>query len=71
MSIVQVQIPLGVPPGGLFNVMAPSGALMTIVNPGLPAGAIMHVRAPVVAPQPIVMQQTVAAAPPPPARARA
>jgi len=61
--IVAVTIPPGCPPGGQFMAMAPSGVTMMIVNPGLPVGAVMHVRAPLAAPQPMVMAQQ---GPPPP-----
>ena len=66
MSIVAVQIPFGCPPGGQFMVMAPNGVQMLCVNPGLPPGAVIHVRAP--APQPMVapVPQSMGTAPEPP-----
>lgn len=65
MSIVAVQIPLGVPPGGQFMAIGPGGVQMMIVNPGLAAGSIIHVRAP--PPPPLVA----AGAPQPPQMDRA
>jgi len=56
--IVAVQIPHGAPPGAQFMAMMPNGQPMMVVNPGLPAGSIVHVRAPLpqpVAPQPMMM----------------
>ena len=46
MSIVAVQIPLGVPAGGQFLCVGPQGNQFMVVNPGLPAGSVIHVRAP-------------------------
>jgi len=64
MSIVAVQIPLGIAPGGQFMAIGPGGVQMMVVNPGLPAGSIIHVRAP--APPPPVQ----AGAPQPPTMER-
>jgi hypothetical protein len=62
-QIVAVQIPVGVPPGAQFMALMPSGQPMMVVNPGLPAGSIVHVRAPMqMAPQP---QQMMMGTPPP------
>ena len=73
MSIVAVQIPLGVPPGGQFMAMMPNGNPMMVINPGLPPGSIVHVRAPIVAPQPMMMatpgEPPKPSTPPPPAEA--
>ena len=44
--IVAVQIPPGVRPGGQFIAVGPGGIQMMCANPGLPAGSIIHVRAP-------------------------
>ena len=63
--IVAVQIPAGVRPGGQFLALGPGGVQMMISNPGLPAGSIIHVRAP---PPPV--QQAAGAGPTPPAMQR-
>ena len=61
-SIVAVQIPVGVPPGGSFMAIGPGNVQMMVVNPGVPAGTIIHVRAP---PPPAVVPMMVGASPTP------
>ena len=74
MSIVAVQVPMGIPPGGQFLAIAPNGAQMMVVNPGVPPGSVIHVRCPPPpmpvygGPQPSSMER-VAPAPPPPTEA--
>ena len=63
-QIVAVQIPFGSMPGSQFMAVMPNGQPMMVVNPGLPPGSIVHVRAPVLAPQPMMMATP--GAPPPP-----
>ena len=65
-QIIAVQIPFGVAPYGQFVAMA-NGQPMMVVNPGLPAGSIVHVRAPApVAPEPMMMGKPVEEKAPPP-----